>query len=136
MKPFTIGKVAKTTGVGVETIRFYERRGLIAQPNRPKGGGSRDYDADTVARLRFIRQAKDIGFSLSEIAELLALRDDGETGCDTVRARAIAKRRDIEGKVRKLNEMRDLLDDLIAACPGKGHLSGCTILEAMEPDRR
>lgn len=62
MKPFTIGKVAKTTDVGVETIRFYERRGLIAQPKRPKGGGARDYDADTVARLRFIRQAKDIGF--------------------------------------------------------------------------
>lgn len=135
MKPFTIGKVAKATGVGVETIRFYERRGLIAQPRRPNGGGARDYDADTVARLRFIRQAKDIGFSLAEIGELLSLRDDGEAGCGTVRARAISKRRDIEDKLLKLREMRNLLDDLIAGCPGKGHLSECTILEAMESNR-
>lgn len=136
MKPFTIGEVAKTTGVGVETIRFYERRGLIAQPKRPKGGGSRDYDADTVARLRFIRQAKDIGFTLVEIAELLALRDDSSAGCASVKARATSKRRDIEDRLEKLKGMRDLLDDLIVACPGKGHLSECTILEAMDSDRR
>lgn len=135
MKPFTIGKVAKAAGVGVETIRFYERRGLIAQPRRPGNGGARDYDADTVARLRFIRQAKDIGFSLAEITELLLLRDDGRAGCETVRARAISKRRDIEDKLQKLREMRDVLDGLIVGCPGKGHLSECTILEAMGNDR-
>ncbi|NNF71342.1 MAG: MerR family transcriptional regulator [Rhodobacteraceae bacterium] len=135
MNPFTIGRLARATGVGVETIRFYERRGLIAQPNRPKDGGARDYDVETVARLRFIRHAKDIGFSLAEVAELLALRDDRSAGCATVRARAISKRRDIEDKLEKLKGMRDLLDDLIAACPGEGHLSECTILEAMESER-
>lgn len=135
MKPFTIGSLARATGVGVETIRFYERRGLVAQPNRPKYGGARDYDAETVTRLRFIRHAKDIGFSLAEVAELLALRDDSRASCTTVRARAITKRRDIEDKLEKLEGMRDLLDDLIAACPGEGHLSECTILEAMESDR-
>lgn len=136
MKPFTIGKVAKATGVGVETIRFYERRGLVVQPKRPDTGGVRDYDADTVARLRFIRQAKEVGFSLAEIAELLALRHDGVAGCGTVRARAISKRRDIEDRLVKLREICRLLDDLIAGCPGEGHLSECTILEAMESDFR
>lgn len=135
MKPFTIGKLARATGVGVETIRFYERRGLIAQPNRPKDGGARDYDVKTVARLRFIRHAKDIGFSLAEVAELLALRDDSNAICATVRARAISKRRDIEDKLAKPKDMRDFLDDLIAACPGEGHLSECTILEAIKSDR-
>ncbi|SEM30548.1 MerR family transcriptional regulator, mercuric resistance operon regulatory protein [Roseovarius azorensis] len=135
MNAFTIGKVARATGVSVETIRFYERRGLIAQPNRPKDGSARDYDVETVARLRFIRHAKDIGFSLAEVAELLALRDDRSAGCATVRAQAISKRRDIKDKLEKLKGMRDLLDDLIAACPGEGHLSECTILEAMESDR-
>ena len=136
MKSFTIGRAAKATGISVETIRFYERRGLISQPIRPKGGGARDYDDEAVARLRFIRQAKDIGFSLAEVAELLALRDDSSAGCASVRARAISKRREIADKLEKLKEMRDSLDGLIAACPGKGQLSECTILEAIESDRR
>ncbi len=131
MKPFTIGKVANAAGVGVETVRYYERLGLITQPKRPNRGGARDYDDNTVARLRFIRQAKDIGFSLAEIAELLALRDGGAAGCQSVRARAILKRRDIEDKLSKLKDMRDSLDDPIAACPGTGHLSDCTILKAI-----
>ena len=136
MKPFTIGNAAKATGVGVETIRFYERRGLIAQPKRPEGGGARDYDADTVARLHFICKAKEMGFSLAETAELLALRDDGEAGCATVRARAIAKRREIEIKLLRLKEMCSLLDDLIAGCRGSGELSDCTILGAIETHDR
>src|SRR3546814_7870349 len=69
MTRFTIGRAAKAANISVETIRFYERRGLIAQPRKPAGGGAREYDEDAVARIRFVRQAQDIGFSLREIGE-------------------------------------------------------------------
>ena len=127
---------AKAAGVGVETIRFYERKGLIEQPARAADGCIREYGADVVARLRFIRQAKEIGFSLAEVAELLALRDDCQGGCATVRARAMAKRQDIQDKLDRLQCMRDALDEMIANCPGEGALSECTILEAMETRER
>ena len=135
MKPFTIGKAAKATGVGVETIRFYERRGLIPQPKRPENGGARDYGPEVVDRLQFIRQGKEIGFSLSEISELLVLRDDGQSGCEAVRERAILKRREIDEKLLALTQMRGVLDDLITRCPGQGNLTHCTILDAMDVRR-
>ena len=75
MTDMTIGKVADVVGVGVETIRFYERRKLIEQPSRPREGGYRNYSDATVKRLHFIRRAQELGFSLKEIAELLELRD-------------------------------------------------------------
>lgn len=130
--PFTIAKLARATGFGVETIRFYERRGLISQPKRPENGGARDYGPEVIDRLQFIRQGKEIGFSLSEISELLELRDDGESGCEAVRERAITKRREIDEKLHALTEMRGVLDDLIARCPGQGNLTKCPILDAME----
>ena len=134
VKPFTIGKAARAAGIGVETIRFYERAGLIAQPKKPAGGGARDYGGDAVARLQFIAQAKDIGFSLAEIAELLALRTDDAAGCQDVRARAMAKRDEVETRMQRLARMRDALDTLIARCPGKGGVAACSILGAMGGD--
>lgn len=131
-KPVTIGAAAKTAGIGVETIRFYERKGLVSQPARPAGGGARDYGPEFIARLHFIRNAKTVGFSLSEIAELLAIRDGRQAGCATVRARATAKRQDIQERLDKLCTMRDAIDEMIADCPGEGELSDCTILEAMK----
>lgn len=136
MKPSTISMAAKAAGVGVETIRFYERKGLIEQPARAADGRMREYGADVVARLRFIRQAKEIGFSLAEVAELLALRDESQAGCATVRASAMAKRKDIQDKMDQLRGMRDALDEMIASCPGEGALSDCTILKAMNPSDR
>ncbi len=135
MKPFTIGKAAKATGIGVETIRFYERRGLIPQPKRPENGGARDYGPEVIDRLQFIRQGKEIGFSLSEISELLVLRHDGQSGCAAVRQRAITKRREIDEKLNALTQMRGVLDDLIARCPGQGSLTDCAILGAMDAGR-
>jgi Hg(II)-responsive transcriptional regulator len=132
MPTITIGRAAKAAGVGVETIRFYERRNLIDQPPRPAGGGARDYGGDTVARLRFIGQAQEIGFSLAEIAELLSLRASSGAGCEDIRARAVAKRKTVQKKLDRLQQMREALDELISQCPGKGRLSGCTILEAMQ----
>lgn len=132
MKPFTIGNAAKAAGVSVETIRFYERKGLIAQPARPANGGVRDYGRAVVSRLRFIAQAKDLGFSLAEVAELLALRATPGSGCGQVRARAAAKRQNVRAKIVRLTQIQTALDDLIARCPGQGHLSECSIIDAME----
>ena len=87
----TIGKAAKLAGVGVETIRFYERRGLIAQPLKPASGGFRDYPPDTLAQIRFIREAQELGFSLAEAAQLLTLRADPKADCAQVQRRAEAK---------------------------------------------
>ncbi|MGE0499620.1 MAG: MerR family DNA-binding protein [Rhizobiaceae bacterium] len=131
MKNLTIGKAAGKAGVGVETIRFYERRGLIARPPKP-AEGFRNYDCDTVARIRFIRQAQVLGFSLREIEELLGLRADPRGDCAVVRKQAVAKRREVERKIAGLERIRTALDTLIAQCPGKGALAACTVLEAIE----
>jgi len=128
----TISRAAERAGVGVETIRFYERRGLIKQPPRPRSGGFRFYDEAVVERIRFIRQAQDLGFSLREIKELLSLRADPGADCADVRTRAIAKRDEVERKVAELGRIRAALDTLIASCPGGGALRACTILDAIE----
>src|SRR3546814_5293952 len=102
MTRFTIGRAAKAANISVETIRFYERRGLIAQPRKPAGGGAREYDEDAVARIRFVRQAQDIGFSLREIGELLSLRADPGADCAAVRARAMERRDEVQAKLDQL----------------------------------
>lgn len=127
----TIGRAARQAGVGVETIRFYERRGLIERPSKPQAGGFRTYDAGTIRRIRFIREAQEIGFTLREIAELLSLRADPQADCAEVRERAVAKRDEVERKAAQLRRVRDALDALIARCPGTGSLEACTILDAM-----
>lgn len=136
MKQFTISRAAKAAGINVETIRFYERKGLITQPPKPVAGGVREYDDDTVARIRFVRQAQEIGFSLREIAELLSLRADPDADCADVRGRAIEKRTEVQAKLEQLSRMRDALDELIASCPGGGDVKACTILDAMQREPR
>lgn len=134
MKPanvMTIGKVARAAGVGVETIRFYERKGLIAQPLKPRNSGFRDYPMETVQRIRFIRLAQDIGFSLHEIEELLSLRADPAADCNIVRRHAAIKLDEVERKMAELARIRTALKELIAACPGRGALRACSILEAL-----
>jgi len=127
----TIGKVAANAGVGVETVRFYERKGLIARPERPRRG-FRVYSGDTVRCIRFIRQAQELGFSLREIADLLELRADPGSDCADIRHRAVAKLDDVDDKIGKLQRIRGALKRVIAACPGEGALSACSIIEAME----
>ena len=94
----TIGQLAKRAGVGVETVRFYERKGLIEQP-RKRTSGYRVYPDDVVQRIQFIRHAKDLGFTLAEIGELLSLRPDPRTNCAAVKDRAQAKMAAIDEKV-------------------------------------
>lgn len=136
MADFTIGRLAREAGVGVETIRFYECSGLIARPARPAAGGYRIYDRDTALRIRFIRQAQRLGFALAEIRELLSLRARHGADCRAVRTRAIAKRDEVIGKIDTLRRMRNALDALIATCPGGGTLRACTILSALERPAR
>ena len=132
MQTQTIGRVARRAGVGVETVRYYERRGLIEQPPRPGGSGVRAYSDEIVRRICFIRQAQELGFSLSEIQELLTLRADPGADCSEVRERATVRLDDVEHKIEQLVQIRGALERLIAACPGQGALTSCSILEEIQ----
>ncbi len=135
MRQLTIGTVARFAGVGVETVRFYERKGLVEKPRKPLSG-FRIYDPQTVERIRFIKQAQELGFSLREIAELLELRADRDADCEQVRTRARAKLADVRERMRRLEQIREALETLIGSCPGRGPLENCSILEAMRRVRR
>lgn len=125
----TIGQVAEKAGVGVETVRFYQRKGLVEEPPRA-GSQHRRYSPEAVARIRFIRGAQSLGFSLSEIEDLLTLRLVPGADKRTVKARAEAKATEIEEKLRDLQRMRDTLLKLIGACQGVGSVEDCPILDA------
>jgi MerR family mercuric resistance operon transcriptional regulator len=131
MKPLTIGQVAKRAGIGIETVRFYEREGLLEEPQR-KPSGYRQFDEGIVARLRFIRRAKELGFTLHEIKELLSLKLDPSTTCADVKKRAEAKIADIEAKLDSLKRMKQALVKLTKACTGRGTTSDCPILDALD----
>src|SRR5919106_158868 len=131
MKAMTISKAARAAGVGVETVRFYERRHLIVRPSKPPDGGFRCYPPETIERIRFVRHAQGLGFSLREIEELLSLRADPATDCGQVRERAVAKLEGVERKIGELERFRRALEELIAACPGSGALRACSIMEAL-----
>jgi MerR family transcriptional regulator, copper efflux regulator len=132
MGNLTIGKIAQQTGVGVETIRFYERKGLIAQPLKPQDGGYRIYSSEIVQKVRFIRQAQELGFSLREIKELLALRADPGSDCADIRGHASEKLEEVEIKIAQLEKIGNALRTVIASCPSRGALEGCSIIAAME----
>ena len=127
----TIGKAARMASVGVETIRFYERRGLIEQPPKPALGGFRAYPDETVRRIRFIRQAQELGFSLREIDDLLSLRADPSSDAGDVRERAMATLHQVTEKIERLGRIHAALEGLIAACPGRGALWTCSIMDAL-----
>ena len=130
----TIARLAQAGGVGVETVRYYQRRGLLAEPPRPQGpgsgGGVRRYGAQDARRLRFIRSAQAAGFTLEQIGELLAL-DAGE---DRGRALALAQERlvELDARIAELEAARGALRRLAGACAGGGR-GPCPILEAFEP---
>lgn len=135
MKSLTIGQVAREAGVGVETVRFYERQGLIEEPNR-RASGYRQFDEEVVERLQFIREAKELGFTLGEVKELLSLKVDPSSSCSDVKNRAEAKIADIEQKIRTLQRMKQALEKLTKACSGDGPTSECPILETLDGRRR
>lgn len=131
MTVLTIGEVARQAGVGVETVRFYERQGLLEEPQR-RASGYRQFDPVAVAVLRFIRRAKELGFTLKEIKGLLALRLDASATRAEVRQQARAKVTDIEARIADLQRMRDVLLKLVKKCHGDGAATGCPILEALQ----
>ncbi len=127
----TIGELAKACGVGVETVRYYERRGLLPDP-RPRKVGYRDFDADDVRRLSFVKQAQALGFTLKEISELLALRVSRTTTCSDVRELAEAKLKDIDEKLRTLRSFKRALGRLVEQCGDGGLRSQCPILDVLD----
>lgn len=129
----TIGQVSRESGVGVETIRFYEREGLLPRPPRT-ASGYRTYPEDTPRRLHFIKRARDLGFTLGEIFDLLNLSDQGSGEASLVRDRATAKLADLERRIRDLERMRSTLQHLVHCCDGHKPLAECPILEALEGD--
>jgi len=133
VETLTIGRLARSAGVGVETVRFYEREGLLAEPRR-RESGYREYTVDVVQRLRFIRQAKELGFTLREIQELLDLRVAEDSTCADVRERARAKIADIENRIAALERMRSALERLARRCRGRGPTSECPILEELDSE--
>lgn len=128
----TIGDVAARAGVNTETLRYYERRGVVGAPPRTQAN-YRLYPANTVQLVRFVKRAQALGFALEEIKELLLFRAGGAGTCADVRGQAVAKIADIDGKIRSLSAMRDALSELVAQCSRNGPLRGCPILESLEP---
>lgn len=133
MSSLTIGRVAREAGVAIDTVRYYEHEGLLDKPARTPAG-YRQYSADAVARLRFIRQAQELGFSLREIRGLLTLRVSARSSCAEVKARADSKIADVDRRIAHLKRVRKALSKLAAACRGRGPTSRCPILDALETD--
>ncbi len=129
----TIGKLARHGGVNIMTIRYYERRGLLPAPAR-SASGYRLYADDAVRRLQFIRQAQLLGFSLSEIQDLLSLRMQPGTTCADIRMRAKEKIAAVEKKIEDLERIKNALTALASACRGTGPTADCPILEALETE--
>ena len=125
-----IGELAQRARVAIDTVRFYERQGLMPVPTR-RASGYRSYDATDVLRLRFVRRAKALDFTLVEIRELLALSGRPEDDMADLKAVAAEKLSDVETKLAELTRIRDGLRMLVASCPGHGALEQCPILNAL-----
>ncbi len=135
-KDFTIGKLAKEAGVNIQTIRYYERLGLLTPIGRRKTlhlqPGYRLYNQKALERLRFIRHAKELGFTLKEIGELLELRVDSVSDCSRVRKQADVKLKAVEKKIESLASVRRVLKELVDKCNKRLPTEGCPILRSME----
>ena len=126
-----IGEVASRAGVNIQTLRYYERRGLLEAPGRT-GSGYREYPSETVRLIRFIKRAQDLGFTLKEIEELIALRDAKGRKRSEVRSLAEAKMRDIDKKLAQLQAMRSALYTMVESCTCRDGRPTCPILEALD----
>ena len=130
MEGRTTAQLAREGGVNIETIRYYERHGLLPKPPRTPSG-YRVFSEEAVDRLRFIKRSQELGFSLKEVKELLALRVRQGSGCADVRRKAEAKIADVDGKIRHLLEIKKALVRLTDTCSGRGPISNCTILQIL-----
>jgi MerR family mercuric resistance operon transcriptional regulator/MerR family gold-responsive transcriptional activator of gol and ges genes len=134
MPAMTIGALAKAVGVNVQTVRYYERRGLVVPMHR-KDSGYRVYGGEALQRLRFIRNAQALGFTLREIAELLGLRVSSTARCGSVQVKALAKLDQVQHKVRELQKLARALRDLVESCQAGETTDHCPILNSLEHER-
>ena len=133
MDKLTIGKLAKQADIGIETVRFYERQGLIDPPLRTESN-YRIYPEEEVTRLKFIKRAKVLGFTLKEIKELLRLRHDPHATKADIKNRTLEKIQDVKQKISDLTKIKEALELLSDSCDGHGSLEGCPILKALDAD--
>ena len=131
MKKMTRGDVAERAGVSRGTVRYYEERGLIPEPSRT-AAGYRQYTSEYVERIRFIKRAQKLGFTLQEINELLSLRADPAVSSMQVKQQAEAKVAEVERKIRGLRRIKEVLTDLIASCGKSQPTMDCPIIKAMQ----
>lgn len=131
---FKIGEVATRAGVNKETVRYYEKRDLIPEPDRRRSG-YRIFTKRHIDQIKFIKRAQELGFTLSEIKELLDLRLDGHTPCEQVRVKAESKRKEVEEKINDLQGIKTVLGELIDKCKADGTTEDCVILSALEGER-
>ncbi len=125
------GQVAKAAGVNVETLRFYERRGILKEPER-RSSGYREYPPEAVRVVRFVKRAQELGFTLDEVEELLVLRENDGASCEEAQATATQKMEEIEEKIQRLRAMKKALAVLVKSCATKGSVRECPILDALD----
>lgn len=133
MDSLKIGELAHAAGVNIETVRYYERQGVMPEPKR-RESGYREYSAEDVLRLRFIKRAQQLGFSLKEISELLSLRVSPETTCGDIKEQAEAKLINIEDRIQALQRMKSALTKLVADCRDDQPGNACPILEYLNEE--
>ncbi len=131
MPGLTIGKVAEAAGVKIDTLRYYERQGIIPPPARTHSN-YRVYSPETISRVRFVKRAQALGFSLEEIRDLLKLRAAQAGRCEEVRRQAEDKIRELDEKIRSLERMKGALQELVKACSGSGPVIDCPIIESLD----
>ena len=127
-QPYTIAGLAKAAGVHVETIRYYQRRRLVPEPKKP-AGGVRRYDDSDAERLRFIKRAQEMGFTLKEMSSLLRLWD--RRSCDATRKVAVAKLEELDARILKLRRLRGELARLVGKCESNADDARCPVIESL-----
>ncbi len=130
MKALKRGNLAKMAGVNIETIRYYEKQGILPEPDRSPSG-YRQYDEETVNQIRFVKRAQQLGFSLSEIKQLLKLSEGEITDCDEVKDIALKKLEAIREKITNLQKLDSILSNLATQCERQQTIKGCPIIEAL-----
>ncbi len=131
---FTISKLAKEAGVGVETIRFYERKKLLKQPS-PTRSSFREYRQEDIGRIRFIKRAQEIGFTLAEVAEIVGLEENPRVRCFDLKKRVDHKLHEVEKKIEDLLQMKKSLKRLSSACEkGSASVKECKVSDCFEED--
>ncbi|MFZ3230001.1 MAG: heavy metal-responsive transcriptional regulator [Pseudobdellovibrio sp.] len=130
-RTMSIGALSKESGVGIETIRYYERIGLLT-PQERKASGYRVFNSDSFKTLRFLKHAQELGFSLAEIKDLLRLRANKESRCEDVQARASKHLQDVEEKIKKLGSIQTVLSKLIRQCRSKKTSDSCPTLDCFD----